>query len=242
MGGLVQAACPATCGLCSCHVGDVLGSATFCTSDCKCDAGQGACSGDNVCRGPLECISGAGEAYGLGSIAVCSKQCGPVPSIGAGTVDTDALGALAGGRATIACDRGYSLSPGNASFICTDEGAWAPLSGLGLPLAAPPTCELIRCGALAPEAAVRLSTDEDSFGTVVSVTCAAGYRLEGSRLLSCTASGTWSQDLPTCVPLDCGPLMAPAAGNVSLMDGTTFATEAIYSCNAGFSLSGEARR
>jgi CUB/sushi domain-containing protein len=90
--------------------------------------------------------------------------------------------------------------------------------------------------------AVRLSTDEDTFGTVVTVSCAPGHRLEGTGLLTCTASGEWNRKSPECVPRDCGLLEAPLAGKVSLADGTLFGAEAVYSCDEGYSLDGDERR
>jgi hypothetical protein len=67
-----------------------------------------------------------------------------------------------------------------------------------------------------------------------------GYTLMGTAVSVCQANGMFATPAPTCAPSACTPnLVAPTNGTVTPTMGTT-GTVATYSCNAGYSLTGNA--
>ncbi|NXH80666.1 C4BPA protein, partial [Edolisoma coerulescens] len=81
------------------------------------------------------------------------------------------------------------------------------------------------------------------FGTTVTFTCHAGYRLVGPPSAQCVVRNekvSWDA-VPSCEIILCPP--PPAVENGHLLNGNeefTFGMAASYSCNKGFSLIGEA--
>uniref|UniRef100_A0A8C0ES51 Sushi domain-containing protein n=1 Tax=Bubo bubo TaxID=30461 RepID=A0A8C0ES51_BUBBB len=88
------------------------------------------------------------------------------------------------------CEPGFSLI-GTASIYCTQSGAWSR----------PPPClhpPNITNGKLKGNI-----SDTFSYGASVSYSCNPGYSLVGDALISCTASGTWRNDVPLCYLCKC---------------------------------------
>ncbi len=74
----------AVCGN-GCH-SDVLGGFGYCSSDCKCAAGEGDCDNDNHCNAGLICVDNVGANYGFGgTVDVCEPA-------GGGDCHGDSLG------------------------------------------------------------------------------------------------------------------------------------------------------
>jgi len=60
-----------------CHGSKALGSMSYCTSSCKCNAGEGDCDGDSQCNLGLVCVKNSGEKYGFSSTTdVCEEEGG----------------------------------------------------------------------------------------------------------------------------------------------------------------------
>jgi sulfatase modifying factor 1 len=74
-------------------------------------------------------------------------------------------------------------------------------------------------------------------GTSATYRCNLGYVIGGSDTRFCRSDGTWSGSVPSCDPVDCGPLADPEGGTVSLGQ-TTLGAVASYSCGEGHLLSG----
>lgn len=165
-----------------------------------------------------------------GSVPMCLLgDCGPLVSPENGTVM--ATSTRVGSTATYACNTGYQLV-GSASRTCGSDRTWS---------GSPPTCVLVDCGTLSPPANGTVSAPTTTYGATATYACAFGYVRSGSATRSCEASGSWSGSAPTCDPVDCGPLGSPSNGNVSVA-ATTFGSTATYTCNSGYTLSGDASR
>ncbi|RMF76585.1 MAG: hypothetical protein D6738_01095 [Acidobacteria bacterium] len=64
------------CEVPDCHVGSP-GSGSYCSTSCKCDAGEGDCDSDAECNAGLTCVSNVGPNYGWASwVDVCEESGG----------------------------------------------------------------------------------------------------------------------------------------------------------------------
>ncbi|XP_060604256.1 CUB and sushi domain-containing protein 3-like, partial [Ruditapes philippinarum] len=64
-----------------------------------------------------------------------------------------------------------------------------------------------------------------------------GYTLNGSHTLICKLDGTWDSEPPTCNVKDCGEIIQPIHGSVSLISNkTTFRATAFFKCSTGYEL------
>ncbi|KAJ7338432.1 hypothetical protein JRQ81_012086 [Phrynocephalus forsythii] len=90
------------------------------------------------------------------------------------------------------CMEGYTLR-GSSKIQCLSKGQWSE------PI---PVCEATLCEILDPpeNGFLNCSYADTHFGykTVCEVSCAEGWKLNGSHLLHCQASGNWTAGLPTC--------------------------------------------
>eukprot|EP00117_Sycon_ciliatum_P039828 scpid16353/ scgid29370/ CUB and sushi domain-containing protein 3; CUB and sushi multiple domains protein 3 len=135
--------------------------------------------------------------------------------------------------ATFTCDPGYQVSNSTA-LRCTVSGLWSW---------SPPVCQPVTC----PDPGTPANGARDNsgstfeFGTSVTYSCNAGYVLEGTETITCSASGAFSGVAPTCRAIDCGSLVNPDNGAVTVSS-TTYGSSASYNCNNGYSLSGDVYR
>jgi hypothetical protein len=264
MGGTVSAPdlTPGATATYSCTVGNKLaGSATrMCQPDGTWDGTAPTCA-PNDC-GPLTApMNGSVSAptTTLGSVATYSCDPGLGPS-GSSTrtcqadgwdgmqptcvvANCPALAGPAGGSvvapmlsfgatATYSCSSGYTMA-GAVTRTCKTDGTWSD---------AAPTCTIKDCGALtAPMNGAVTTSGGTMYRATGSYTCSAGYTVSGTSAVTCQADGTWSASAPTCVPKDCGALMAPTNGSVAATV-TTFGASATYSCAMGYVLGAGATR
>ncbi|XP_066289116.1 P-selectin-like [Branchiostoma lanceolatum] len=129
------------------------------------------------------------------------------------------------------CNQGYELD-GAASVTCQADREWsAPV----------PTCEPVQCspptapenGALSPEGATSYDYQDE-----VEFSCNQGYELDGAASVTCQADREWSAPVPTCSPVQCGTLTAPAHGTLSAADATTYQDVVQVICEHGYELDG----
>lgn len=123
--------------------------------------------------------------------------------------------------ATFQCHQGFQLV-GLSHRKCLSSGEWDEASL--------PTCQEMECDVVPfPNGTV------NAIGKLFTFKCDAGYKLEGKQVLKCE-KGQLIGDLPTCKRL-CPDLPPLKHGSIHY-----HGQEAIYRCNKGYQLDGEAKR
>ncbi|XP_041646713.1 P-selectin [Cheilinus undulatus] len=142
-----------------------------------------------------------------------------------------------GSLCTSTCQEGFVLN-GTADTKCNSLGMWSNKM---------PSCYARPCPLLAKalqHGRMNCSHPHSSFSfdTVCDFECDEGFRLRGEQSLICNQSGYWSQDLPTCQPVQCGAIHALSvilSMNCShpLRD-NSFGSQCHFKCKEGFGLNG----
>uniref|UniRef100_A0A8C4DKH8 Selectin P n=1 Tax=Dicentrarchus labrax TaxID=13489 RepID=A0A8C4DKH8_DICLA len=142
-----------------------------------------------------------------------------------------------GSECTSTCMEGFILN-GTPDTQCTSLGMWSreiphclahpcPL------LAKPPQHGRMNCGH---------PYSPFSYGSHCDIECNKGFRLRGTSSMTCNNSGHWSQDLPTCQPIQCEAIHGmylPLFVNCSHPLGNfSFGSKCLFTCGEGFSLNG----
>ncbi|XP_053397800.1 neurogenic locus notch homolog protein 1-like isoform X1 [Mercenaria mercenaria] len=186
---------------------------------------------DLVGESSLECQA---DSNWDGSKPTCNiKDCGFLSDPTNGAVDhADGTTYLA--EAGFSCDTGYTLM-GVSSRICQASGSWSGTSD--------PYCQINDCGILNnPDNGNVDIQAGTTYGQTATYSCDAGFELNGVLQRNCQPDGTWSTAAPTCDRLDCGTLKAPTDGSVDLTAGTLFEATAVFTCDAGYTLTGDTER
>uniref|UniRef100_F6Z4F9 Sushi domain-containing protein n=1 Tax=Ciona intestinalis TaxID=7719 RepID=F6Z4F9_CIOIN len=133
------------------------------------------------------------------------------------------------------CNAGYTTT-GRTDAICRDDGTWSSEA---------PICVGLTCNRPDDIDFGSLITPGNTFnvGATATYVCNAGYEIVGQNVLTCTVSGEWSDDEPTCQRVvECAARAAPASGSLSPSKSTYAENEVVtFSCNHGYNLSGESQ-
>ncbi|XP_078685979.1 uncharacterized protein LOC144918808 [Branchiostoma floridae x Branchiostoma belcheri] len=123
------------------------------------------------------------------------------------------------------CDTGYDLV-GLSTITCQATGYWS---------GAIPTCNIVQCPLVTVTLPVILSSGSPpySYQDVVVFSCAEGYDMDGAASVTCQASGTWSDVVPTCNDID-ACLANPCDAQATCTDNPAPALDATCACNAGY--------
>ncbi|XP_051920530.1 CUB and sushi domain-containing protein 3-like isoform X1 [Hippocampus zosterae] len=139
-----------------------------------------------------------------------------------------------GHNVTFMCQPGFVMSGGDhsATRTCTNNGTWS---------GAIPTCKVVMCVTPPSIPNSLLEGSVWEWGTSVSYSCLSGYELSFPAVLTCTGNGTWSGDLPQCLPKFCGDPGTPVQG---LREGRSFIfkSEVTFNCIAPFIMVGSTTR
>ena len=146
------------------------------------------------------------------------------PTNGHVSLNTTTFGSVA----TYICDDGYRLS-GQSMTICQAEGTWSGST---------PTCAIVDCGQLDNITSGQNTQPITTYGSSATYSCDSGYTLNGPNSRTCQADGYWSGSEPSCDLVDCGLVVAPTNGVVTLSS-TTYLSVATYGCSTGYQLSGQ---
>ncbi|XP_078604002.1 uncharacterized protein LOC144877825 isoform X2 [Branchiostoma floridae x Branchiostoma japonicum] len=165
--------------------------------------------------------------YCLDDLAcVCQKappdQCPPLLAPANGAVSGSSLPE---GVATFTCDEGYNLD-GASTTTCQADLSWSDDN---------PTCNIVQCPLITVQAPVILSSGGSpySYQDEVTFSCAEGYSLDGAASVTCQASGTWSDVVPTCNDID-GCAGDPCDANAACADVAAPGTGQDCTCNTGY--------
>ncbi|XP_075341360.1 P-selectin [Odontesthes bonariensis] len=144
-----------------------------------------------------------------------------------------------GAYCTSTCEDGF-LQIGAAETECTSAGSWSREM---------PQCQARPCPLLdrAPQRGkmncIHLNSPF-SYGSYCDFECIEGFWLKGTSAVACNKSGHWSQDLPTCQPVQCEDLHVlslPLSMNCSHPLGKfNFGSQCLFTCEDEFSLNGSA--
>ncbi|KAM8868855.1 CUB and sushi domain-containing protein 3-like isoform 4-T4 [Spinachia spinachia] len=139
-----------------------------------------------------------------------------------------------GQNVTFMCQLGYVMTGADSSVTrtCTNNGTWSGTM---------PACKVVTCPTPRPIPNGLLEGSVLEWGTSVSYSCLPGYELSFPAVLTCAGNGTWSGDLPQCLPKFCGDPGLPARGR---REGRSFIfkSEVTFSCNTLYFLVGSTRR
>ncbi|XP_055511110.1 P-selectin-like [Leucoraja erinacea] len=156
-------------------------------------------------------------------------QCGRPQPVANGAVWPRGEGTY-GQQADYSCDRGYTLT-GERTITCTDTGHWSHPA---------PNCTVIRCDCPQPVANGTVwPRGEGTYGQQADYSCDQGYTLTGERTITCTDTGHWSHPAPNCTVIRCDPPQPVADGTVWPRGEGTYGQQADYSCDQGYTLTGE---
>ncbi|XP_052265548.1 uncharacterized protein LOC127868028 isoform X2 [Dreissena polymorpha] len=118
----------------------------------------------------------------------CCIDCGdPTPEHG--TVNTTVT--KYGTVVKISCNHGYVLS-GENIVKCNADSVWSDSA----------TCNPYDCGSAAPENGVASAPNGTTYQKQAIVQCNAGYRLNGSSVIECNATG-WNDSVSCVIQRDC---------------------------------------
>ncbi|XP_060586065.1 P-selectin-like [Ruditapes philippinarum] len=126
--------------------------------------------------------------------------------------------------ATYSCDAGTTLN-GDSSRTCRTDSTWTNNA---------PTCT--SCPALSDIASGNVTITTDNTTTTAIHYCAPGYSISGDSTAECTISGSWDSNPPLC---QCNDPSIPDNGTVTVSNDRT---QAVYTCNLGFTLHGVSKR
>ncbi|XP_067839671.1 sushi, von Willebrand factor type A, EGF and pentraxin domain-containing protein 1 [Heptranchias perlo] len=129
------------------------------------------------------------------------------------------------------CNKGF-LIEGDLTRTCLANGSWSGEM---------PECKLAMCPPLVDIPNGQIAGSEFTPGKEIQVHCKDGYVLHGMASLTCQADGTWSEEPPHCVPINCGP---PEDISYGFINGSSFrfGDSVKYLCFVGHGLIGSSVR
>ncbi|XP_016351743.1 P-selectin [Sinocyclocheilus anshuiensis] len=175
---------------------------------------------------------------------VCqAQQCSPLIDPSHGTVIcTHPNGQFSFGTVCeVSCQAGFKLH-GTPRMECLEMGKWTD---------APPFCLAQQCPHLtAPENGWMNCSHPHSlfsYGSQCFLGCETGFEITGEPGIKCSASGNWSQEVPSCAAVRCEPLSlshlpelgSPPSMNCSHPHGNfSFGSQCMFRCAKSHELNG----
>ncbi|XP_062989798.1 P-selectin isoform X2 [Elgaria multicarinata webbii] len=134
------------------------------------------------------------------------------------------------------CTEGFLVS-GAETTVCDASGKWSSLE---------PTCQVMKCPKI--ESPTRGTMDcvnpigNFAYNSTCDFACEAGFQLNSSKILHCSATGQWTSHVPVCHAVQCRALGAPDYGNstcLHLHGEFQYQSSCTFYCTEGFLLLGE---
>ncbi|XP_073447245.1 sushi, von Willebrand factor type A, EGF and pentraxin domain-containing protein 1 isoform X2 [Aquarana catesbeiana] len=134
----------------------------------------------------------------------------------------------------VRCKTGFELV-GSGIRLCQPNGLWSGSDA---------TCRVRTCPALRQieNGRINCTSSDTSYGSVCSVTCKDGYKLEGTSKLVCQGNAQWDAREPRCTEIHCPVFKKPK--NILILPTTcgkaltSYASVCYLRCQKGFVLSG----
>uniref|UniRef100_A0A8C1UB94 Selectin P n=1 Tax=Cyprinus carpio TaxID=7962 RepID=A0A8C1UB94_CYPCA len=175
---------------------------------------------------------------------VCeARQCSPLIKPSHGTVTcTHPNGQFSFGTVCeVSCQAGFKLH-GTPQMECLEMGKWTDT---------PPFCLAQQCPHLTVPVNGWVNCSHPhslfSYGSQCFLGCETGFEITGEPGMECSASGNWSQEMPSCAAVRCEPLSLshlpelgpPPSMNCSHPHGNfSFGSQCMFQCDESQELSG----
>ncbi|XP_073535892.1 CUB and sushi domain-containing protein 3 isoform X7 [Phyllobates terribilis] len=140
---------------------------------------------------------------------------------------------IVGQNVTYICQPGFTMDPKSSiTRQCTSNGTWGGVI---------PLCKAVTCPYPPQLSNGKLEGTNFDWGFSISYACLPGYELSFPAVLTCVGNGTWSGEVPQCLPKFCGDPGIPANGK---REGKSFIfqSEVSFICNPSFILVGSGTR
>ncbi|XP_028834623.1 CUB and sushi domain-containing protein 3-like isoform X3 [Denticeps clupeoides] len=138
-----------------------------------------------------------------------------------------------GHNVTYACMTGFIVvNTSGVTRTCSHNGTWSEML---------PACKAVTCPQPPTIHNGQVEGNVFKWGTSVSYTCLDGYELSFPASLTCVGNGSWSGDVPLCLPKFCGDPGLPANAR---REGQSFIYKAtvMFSCSTPYVLVGSSAR
>ncbi|KAE8279214.1 Sushi, von Willebrand factor type A, EGF and pentraxin domain-containing protein 1 [Larimichthys crocea] len=136
-----------------------------------------------------------------------------------------------GSKVTFSCMKGF-LPQIPYEFQCLASLRWS---------GTPPVCHPVTCGGLPTVMNADYTIDKNTYRSIVTYTCAEGYRPQGSMEVVCEATGEWSRPVPRCVSILCSE-PPPLRDAVTVGENYELGNQVHYVCKEGYTLIGSETR
>ncbi|XP_052776199.1 sushi, von Willebrand factor type A, EGF and pentraxin domain-containing protein 1-like isoform X1 [Mya arenaria] len=134
--------------------------------------------------------------------------------------------------AQLSCAEGY-FGRGVNVQRCQADGSWTQTDF---------ECVIVECPEFGEVHNGRITSNGQTFGSVVDIQCDEGYHLVGKSSRKCEADGNWGDEYqPFCEERQCEE-PPPISNGIVLAQSRSVGSEAVFTCNEGYRLHGTERR
>lgn len=190
------------------------------TVEYECEEGY-TIDGESV----LECYEDGSWSH---NPPICDPvDCGPLEA----PVNTliNSVSTTYGSTAVYQCEPGYILTGNVSTRECLVNGSWSNK---------PPRCLPVSCGRPDKIEHGSFRGDIFTFKSTVIYICNPGYNIIGQPVRSCTGTGAWTSNLPTCGKIECEVPVVIENGYYRQSSPFYFEDIVNYQCQDGFNING----